>query len=37
MLIQLNKENGNSVKYFVLDKEESFWQSGIYRKAKDME
>lgn len=37
MLIQLNKENGNSVKYFVLDKEESFCQCGIYRKGKDME
>lgn len=21
-------------KYFILDKEESFWQSGIYRKGK---
>ena len=21
-------------KYFILDNEESFWQSGIYRKAK---
>lgn len=37
MLIQLNKEMETMSKDFILDKEESFWQSGIYRKGKDME
>lgn len=34
MLIHLNKEIETMSKDFILDKEESFCQCGIYRKAK---